>query len=151
MKISLSDVVIRKMVPEDGEAVALLILQLTKNIVKPQELEKRCASQCYDPWSYHIVAEYGGRVIAHGQLTTSSLLSKGRVGRLEEIVTDKEYRKNGIASAICQNLLGLARGIGLAQVELEAANDEAARIYEKLSFIMRNQKPMIVKFYAPAS
>lgn len=135
--------------PKDGQAVALLIHQLTKNVIKPEELEHRCINQCYNPWNYHMVAEYGGKVIAHGQLAISLLFSKDRVGRLEEIVTDQEYRQNGIASAICQNLIALARGVGLAQVELEAANPAAARIYEKLGFAVRDQQPMIIKFYLP--
>ncbi len=84
------------------------------------------------PGAYIIVAVDADYVV--GMATLQTLVSTaegGRVGLVEDVVVDREYRGNGIGSALLNHLQAWARESGLSRLQLAAdcGNGAALEFY----------------------
>lgn len=70
--------------------------------------------------------------VIHRTLPTPSR-PDGRVGYVFDVVTQPEYRGQGLATAVMTELVAWFRSKGVARVELRAT-EQGARVYEKLGF-----------------
>ncbi|OGZ66157.1 MAG: hypothetical protein A2822_03970 [Candidatus Staskawiczbacteria bacterium RIFCSPHIGHO2_01_FULL_41_41] len=136
---------IRNLEKKDAAAAALLIVQLTKNIVEPEKLAGRIealvdASNCQ--W---LVAELGGQVAGFGGLTWYAIPSKGLIAWVDELIVDEKFRRQGIAKLLMQELLAIARQNNIRQVKLTSTGGPASSLYESLGFIKKDQEYFIKK------
>lgn len=136
---------VRDFQKQDAPAVARLILQLTKNIVEPENLTPRIAKIADDPRLRAIVAEKDGQVVGFTELSPYVIPSKGLVAMVEEVVVDSEARGQGIGRLLMENILELAKELGCRQVKLTAANFVAQKLYESLGFTFKETEVMIKK------
>ncbi len=134
--------IIRNLQKKDAGQVALLIKQLTKNIVEPQNLIKRIEGLIKQKNSQFLVAKLNGRVVGFGGLVWYKISSKGLIAWVEEVVVDGQYRKQGIGTALMEHLLILAKNKKVKQVKL-TSTPTAKSLYEKLGFIRKDQDYLI--------
>jgi GNAT superfamily N-acetyltransferase len=72
------------------------------------------------PRQRYLCAELDSRVVGFGSLTlTSSLRQDGPVGRLDELVVDREYGCRGIDTSLMRAIEELAAGVGCTRLELD--------------------------------
>ncbi len=72
------------------------------------------------PRQRYLCAELDARVVGFGSLTlTSNLRQDGPVGRLDELVVDRDYRCRGIATSLMRAIEELAAGVGCTRLELD--------------------------------
>ena len=140
-------ITIREMEKRDAKRVAELTRQLTKNIVKPEELQSRIENAVKQKNAQWIVAEKDGQVEGSGGLIWYSIHSKGMMGMIEEVVVDQDCRSNGIGQLMVGCLLKLAEHLGLTQVKLTTANGKAMSLYLKNGFIDKGEILMVKKYY----
>lgn len=138
---------IRRLKKEDAPQVAVLIKQLTENIVEPENLLKRLEDLSVPQNFQYLTAEIGGVVVGFAGLAWYVIPSKGQVGWIEEVVVDEKYRGQGIAGNLMQELLKVAEEKGLKQVKLTTANPAAKHLYEKLGFIKKEEELLVKKYY----
>ncbi|WP_292456507.1 GNAT family N-acetyltransferase [Methylibium sp.] len=85
------------------------------------------------PSAYNgLLLKRGGRLLACGQLAMEDEL----VG-LYDVFTVPEQRQSGLATALCRQLLRLARELGArcAYLQVDADNHVARSIYARLGFV----------------
>lgn len=78
-----------------------------------------------------------GQVIGMATLAIVTILA-GRIGRIEDVVVDTEYRGQGIGRCLMERLITEAESIGLDRLELTSnpARVEANRLYQELGFLL---------------
>jgi ribosomal protein S18 acetylase RimI-like enzyme len=69
--------------------------------------------------------------------TGALLIQPDQVGQIVRVSTDHAYRRQGIASSVCLQLISLARQHALSQLIVETTHDwyDAIRLYQKLGFV----------------
>lgn len=84
-----------------------------------------------------------GRIVAMSVLYTVELFSR-KFGVIEEVVTLKKYRNQGIGSGLVKKAIEKGRSLGLTCIELTVRDDklEVKKFYEKLGFYDRNNTAM---------
>ena len=129
----------------DVGQVALLIHQLTKNIVEPEKLEERIRDRCFSGTPFNMVAEEEGVVVGHAQLSTSTIFSKGPVGMIEEVVVDERHRRKGVGKLLMAELTDMVTSefISVNQLKLTARRD-AVGLYEKFGFVPKPDEVVMV-------
>lgn len=133
---------IRNLQKKDASQVALLISQLTKNIIEPENLVKRIkqlSNTCH--WQY-LVAEKDGKVVGFAGLAWYSIPSKGLIAWFEEVVVDSQHRNQGIGKTLIEVLVNLARQKKIKQIKL-TTTPLALNLYEKFGFIKKNQEYLV--------
>jgi ribosomal protein S18 acetylase RimI-like enzyme len=131
---------IRQGRPADAAAVAGLTVQLGEvGHGQPEPgVEERFRKLLELPGYLLLVAENeGGRVI--GLLNASqrwTLWHTGPCVLIEELVVDREARRQGVGRALIEATLGWARAQGCSEVELSTETDNlpAQAFYRKLGF-----------------
>lgn len=78
------------------------------------------------------VARDGDRVAGTCHLTVCK--SDPRVGGVGEVAVPPEYRRQGLATKLCQQALDEFRSVGGEALFLGTVNPEAARVYERLGW-----------------
>ncbi len=72
------------------------------------------------PRQRYLCAEIDSRVVGFGSLTLNNTLRQGGpVGRLDELVVDRDYRCRGVASSLMQAIEELAVRVGCTRFELD--------------------------------
>src|SRR5262245_26941364 len=123
---------------EDFPAVLALLCQLWPD--EPRESDAlRAAFRCAVASQSHVAlcATEGGRLIGLGTLTIrNSLWQAGYIGHVEELVVDREHRRQGIGTRLLEELVAQARQRGCSRIELDSAlhRHEAHRFYERHGF-----------------
>ena len=84
------------------------------------------------------LAEDGGKLVGSAFLTVREMppnpnFPKGRVGTVLNVVTDKNYRRQGIATELMKLLIADAKTMDLDYIELQASED-GYQLYKKLGF-----------------
>jgi len=138
---------IRKLEKSDAKHVVFLIRQLTKNIVAPKNFLQRIEGLA-EPgnWQY-FVAEKDDKVVGFAGIAWYPIPSKGMVGWIEEVVVDENFRGQGLAHKLMEELLYVALFRDLAQVKLTTGNDIAQHIYEEFGFSVKEEHLMVKKYY----
>lgn len=77
-------------------------------------------------------------------LHTVSLRHGGRALILEDMIVHRDFRGQGIATALLAHAVGFAQSIGAVQVMLftDANNRSAIRLYQKMGFAHSGTSPM---------
>ena len=99
------------------------------------------------PRQRYLCAELDSRVVGFGSLTLNhSLQQDGPIGRLDELVVDREHSCLGIATLLMQAIEELAVDVGCSRLELDCAfhrKDEHAfyqqRQYERRALLFSKQ------------
>ncbi len=131
---------IRNLEKNDAAGVALLIPQLTKNIIDPKNLTERIGSLADARDCQYLVAELEGNIVGFCGLAWYQIPSKGLVGWVEEVVVDEAFRGKGIATTMLLRLLVLAKQKNIAVVKLTSNSSEASHVYEKLGFAKKHHE-----------
>lgn len=98
------------------------------------------------PRQRYLCAEIDSRVVGFGSLTLNHSLQDGPIGRLDELVVDRDHGCRGIATRLMQAIEELAVGAGCARLELDCAfhrKDEHAfyeqRQYERRALVFSKE------------
>ncbi len=134
--------VIRNLQKKDASQVAFLVNQLTQNIVEPQNLVKRIECLAGQENSQFFVAELSGRVIGFGGLAWYQIPSKGLIAWVEEVVVDRQNRGQGVATALMEKIVILAKKKKIKQVKL-TSTPMAKTLYEKMGFVKKDNEYLI--------
>jgi phosphinothricin acetyltransferase len=135
-------ITIRQFKKEDATQVAVLIPQLTKNIVEPASLVKRLENLATaQNWQY-FVAELEDKIVGFAGLVWYPVASKGLIGWIEEVVVDEAFRGQGIGRSLMEVLLKLAEEKNIKQVKLTSTNI-ALPLYEKFGFNKKDQDYLV--------
>ncbi len=135
-------IIIRNLEKEDAGQVALLIGQLTLNIIDPGTLVKRIEQLPKSSNSQFLVAKEHGNVVGVGGLAWYVIPSKGLIGWIEELVVDHEYRGRGIGRTIMEKLLRSAKQKNIKQLKL-TSTPMAKGLYDKLGFVKKDQDYLV--------
>lgn len=89
----------------------------------------------------YLVAEVDGQVAGSAGMTDIC-----HEGSIDNVVVAEEYRGQGIAQKLLEELfkIGTRRGIGAYTLEVRASNRIAIHIYEKAGFVSEGIRP---RFY----
>lgn len=140
------DITVRPLESTDAERVAVLIRQLTENIVRPDELVSRIKKFPEKENAYWFVVDHNLTAIAVGGLLVKELMAKGLVGTIQELVVDKAFRGQGVDKKVAEKLLEIAKSKGVSQVNL-TAKPGAIELYESLGFVSCGDEAMILRWY----
>ncbi len=79
--------------------------------------------------------EEGGKTISRGTVLINNRPDGlGKVGIIEDVWTDNNHRKKGLASKIIQELIDIANDFGAYKIVLGCSDDNMA-IYHKFGFV----------------
>ncbi len=137
--------IIRHLEKKDAPAVALLIPQLTQNIVEPEKLVARIETLAGQPGVHYMVVEVDGKVVGFGGLAWYPIPSKGLIGWLEEIVVDESARGQGIAKALIAEILKVAQQKNIKTIKLTSINSVTNTLYEKFGFVKKDHQYFVKK------
>jgi len=137
--------IVRNLEKDDAEDVALLIPQLTKNIIDQENLVERIEQLAKPQSSQYVVAEADGKVVGLGGIAWYSIPSKGEIAWLEEVVVDEKYRGQGIAKALIGELLKIAEKKHIKTIKLTSVNSATDSLYEKFGFIKKDHQYFVKK------
>ena len=92
-------------------------------------------------YCFYLVAVADGKVVGCAGLTNIC-----REGNIDNVVVAPEYRGQGIATGLLEELLiqGEAQGIEAFTLEVRVSNAPAIHVYEKLGFVSEGIRP---RFY----
>ena len=114
------------------------VAQLEKACFSDPWSENSVRSELNNPLSLWLVALDGEKVV--GYVGSQSVLGESD---MMNIAVSAEYRKQGIAAALVEELICRLRKNGNYQLTLEvrASNEPAKRLYEKLGFYEVGRRP----------
>ena len=130
---------IRNLQKKDASQVALLIKQLTQNIVEPKHLVTRIRQLTGQKNSQFLVAEKNGKVVGFGGLVWYRVPSKELIAWVEEVVVDIQHRRQGIGKALMENMLALAKRKKVRQIKL-TSTPAGKKLYESLGFTKKDNE-----------
>ncbi len=110
------------------------VARLKDDITDPELIRKWIFDLDYDT-VLPLVAMDRSRIVANGTLKFNPVGWRKHQGEIRATV-DPEYRKKGISTLLIENLIEIARSMGLEQLtaELSPALDEAYFLCEKMGF-----------------
>lgn len=128
---SLTEIRMKYLLEDFGESAAAKETELRRNLSGYFE-----AHLGRDMFAY--LAEDCGKIIASAFLVVSEKpanpsFPRGRTGTVMNVYTEKEYRRQGIASAIMKMLIADAEKLELDFIELKATGD-GYPLYDSLGF-----------------
>jgi len=139
-------VTLRNLEKKDSDQVALLIKQLTQNIIEPENLAKRIKRLVNQKNSQFLVAESQGKIVGFAGLVWYVIPSKGLIAWVEELVVDNQNRRQGIGRVLMESLLVLAERKKIKQIKL-TSTQLAKNLNEKLGFIKKNHDYLIKNLF----
>ena len=106
-------------------------LQLTSS-----QLDTILQSSCI---KFSVIRDESKKLIGVASLIFSDTMH-GRVGHVEDVVVNGEYRGLGLGKKIIQNLIDLARALNIKHLDLTSKPDRetANALYQKLGFQKRD-------------
>ena len=143
--------IIRTLQEEDFDKGFLKILENLTVVgdVSRDEFERRWEEIMFDNDYYIYVAEKDGQIVG-----TATLLIRrgfihhcGQIGHIEEVVTGKQFEKQGVASALMEKLIEVAQKRKCYKVILDCS-DEVIPFYEKFGFKKKDNQ-MRLDFTSP--
>jgi N-acetylglutamate synthase-like GNAT family acetyltransferase len=134
---------VRNLEKKDAPEVALLILQLTKNIIEPDKLQSRIEDLSVKTTSQFFVAQLKDAIVGFGGLAWYVIPSKGLIGWVEEVVVDENHRRQGIATLLTRRILDFAKEKDIKQLKLTSSTKESTGMYIKLGFSKKDHEYLI--------
>jgi ribosomal protein S18 acetylase RimI-like enzyme len=133
--------VIRECTIRDFNDIFLLLQQIWPNKELHSDALKKIFKQKLDSEaSTYFCTESDGKVIGFCSVEVNSCFwREGLVGYINELVVDKQWRRQGIGTELLQNAFNYAKTRGCKSVELDSAfyRKEAHELYLKLGFEKR--------------
>ncbi|OEH75689.1 diamine acetyltransferase [Cyclospora cayetanensis] len=138
--------VLRRMTAADYPAVRMLLPLVSRCQLElgEEDLEQLLKQPTYIPFCCYTVAAptaacegqgKEGELCGFCELYILPHLGRAADGRLERVVVSPEFRGKGIATAMCQAVLRLAKEqLQLGRVDLTVEKADAKHIYTKLGF-----------------
>jgi ribosomal protein S18 acetylase RimI-like enzyme len=119
---------------EDVTSLNRLLRQLTKS---PRELTRQDVETVIASGHLLLVRDPDAnrRIVGTACLVPFTTLTR-KHGRVEDVIVDEDYRGQGIARRMVQELLSVAHAEGVAQVELTSnpSRQAANALYQSMSF-----------------
>ena len=138
------DIFIRPMRPEDVAEVLPLLRQLTVNVrdATPEDIREGLYQ---DPnWRpYVAIGLDNQRIITYGELHCFYTAARGWRGHLEYIVTDKPFRNQGVGQRLCEELIRVAKKLGVRILELHTSRADGLGLYKKLGFVSKEKSQVM--------
>lgn len=134
---------IRRINLNDLDRVFELLNELYENKLKYKKFKEIYNLKLNDTNSYYIVAILNNRIV--GLLTSEIQVKLHRAKKqsfIEDLIVDKEYRRQGIGKALLHNAIDYAKESDCEVIELTSyiENESAHRFYEDSSFIKHSYK-----------
>ncbi len=134
---------IRKIELNDLDRVFELLNELYESKLKYEKFKEIYNLKLKDTNSYYIVAILNNKIV--GILTSEIQVKLHRAKKqsfIEDLIVDKEYRRQGIGKALLQNAVDYAKENDCEVIELTSyiKNESAHRFYEDNSFIKHSYK-----------
>ncbi len=133
--------VIRECTVRDFNDIFLLLQQIWPNTELHSEVLKKIFKQKLESGNNtYFCTEYDGKVIGFCSIEINSCFwREGLVGYINELVVDKQWRRQGIGNELLQKAFKFAKTHGCKSVELDSAfyRKEAHELYLKLGFEKR--------------
>lgn len=134
---------IRKIELKDLDRVFELLNELYESKLKYERFKEIYHLKLKDTNSYYIVAILKNRIV--GILTSEIQVKLHRAKKqsfIEDLIVDKEYRRQGIGKALLQNAIDYAKENDCEVIELTSyiKNENAHRFYENSGFIKHSYK-----------
>lgn len=129
---------------EDLEDLLVVLNQLSSTKEGDRQLLRDILEEIIDDNNHHIVViEHNKKVVATAMLMTRLNLSHGgkSVGYIENVVVDKEYRKQGLGKMMVEYLINEAKKLDCYKVILDAAPG-SFHFYRNLGFVRVNEPNM---------
>ena len=128
----MKNIKIRDLKIQDNKKIEKLFIQLTSRPVNfdPKFLIKNKLSHC------RIIIEDSGKIIGFAALIIHPTPTKGLVGRVEDVVIDKNYREKGYGRLLMEDLIGIAKKkrIKILTLTSNSSRIPARKLYESLGF-----------------
>ena len=114
---------------------------------KPWSYESFCIEYADKHKFYFVAKNEQGKVIGYGGY--AHILDEGHI---MNIAVTESYRGKGVAKAIVARMIGSARENGISAITLEvnAANQPAIALYEKMGFVFSGLRPHYYGWGKPA-
>ena len=123
--------VIRTLKQEDSPRLLSLFLDLTSNPINFQ-----IEAVLTDPNCHAIVLEDDGELVGFAALIMYQVPTKGRVGKIEDVVVAKAFQGQGLGGTLMDELIEVARKKGLQNITLTSnpKREPARKLYLKKGF-----------------
>jgi len=110
------------------------VARLKHDVTDPEIISKWIYDLDYDV-VFPLVAMDNDRIVANGTLKFNTIGWRKHQGEIRATV-DPEYRKKGISTFLIENMIEIAKSMGLEQLTAELAPtlDEAYFLFEKMGF-----------------
>jgi len=130
----MDELVFRKLEQKDRENYLLLLSQLSP-VESIDEIHFQKLLDQIELNGHIYVYEIGGNIIGSGKLLVEQKLSRGgsKVGHLEDVVIDNNYRGLRIGKKLVENIIDLAKKEGCYKIVGEC-NEDVIGFYEKIGF-----------------
>ena len=132
---------VRRIDPDDLEPLLALYRQLNPDddpLPPQREVAALWKSMVDDPHLQIFVIEFDGRLVAAATLVLVPNLTRGArpYGLVENVVTEREHRRKGYATAVLQHALEHAWSANCYKVMLLTGSrrEETLRVYQKAGF-----------------
>lgn len=130
-----SDVVVRELRADDSKTeIKHLFAQLSSRDIDPEVEALAADSDCHV-----IVAEQDGKLVGISSIVFYRTPTRGRVGRVEDVVVDESARGQGLGRRMMEILVDEARKreVACVQLDSEPYRPSARKLYDSLGFSMR--------------
>jgi len=129
------------------------LLELYKQLNSDDEISETIAKDVWENIKKqdvkYFVARENGRIIASCYICIIPNLTRGgkSIGFIENVITDKEYRRKGIGKTVMENAVQYARERNCYKVLLQSGKDrtEAHFFYESIGFNGESKKAFEVR------
>ena len=129
------------------------LLELYKQLNSDDEISETIAKDVWENIKKqdvkYFVARENGKIVASCYICIIPNLSRGgkSIGFIENVITDKEYRRKGIGKTVMENTVQYARERNCYKVLLQSGKDrtEAHLFYESMGFNGESKKAFEVR------
>lgn len=131
------ETVIRPASASDLESVYKLLNQLKGAPHNRDAFERNYHENMSDPLIHYLVALHNGKPIGFVSLHVQRILHHAnRTGELQELIIDERYRGKGVGKQLMIAAEGLARSLGLEEIELTTRlhRSDAQEFYKSLGY-----------------
>ncbi|HEV2356862.1 MAG TPA: GNAT family N-acetyltransferase [bacterium] len=143
-------VILRPVVSGDRDKLVALFIDipheelrnLQDNVSDPTVVLRWCRNLNYDR-VLPIVAELDGKIVGDATLHRRAVGPMRQIGRFRAYVRP-EYRNRGIGTVLLQEIMGVARQVGLTQLAVELYEDQTAlrKVFSRYGFREEGRIPV---------
>ena len=130
---SSEEIVFREIQKNDIAAVFELLKSISDFAPQKNEHDKIWDKFCNQKNVFSLVAVFGGKIIGYGSIIIEIKVRGGKMGHIEDIVTDPNLRKKGVGKLIIDNLFHIAKREGCYKLALQCSQDNES-FYTKCGF-----------------